>query len=312
MASFSGSNLGASTVNPTRGRRSSHLDSIASAPRAARASPDSEASLGRGPAGADAHVQPSSLTGAPRSASDGSSGQRLSRGRCELLAPTSSSARETTSLYESPCIRRPAASDSSTPGGCSVRAVSDERGARRFGCFAGFRLGVIVFMRTLAASGIPSRRADTTAHLSRRALARRIARRRTHAARSGAPSAGCGTRAHDEVGESAELDGSDGERPSPSPAAGTCHAAGTRRGGTVLGEEQGMTQNADDWADALTCSDCGAELWPDVDRAFASGPNIYLCFECAERRGGVYDSDEDRWTVAPDVSGIADERRPHP
>lgn len=72
-----------------------------------------------------------------------------------------------------------------------------------------------------------------------------------------------------------------------------------------------MTQNSDEWAEASTCDDCGAELWPDVDRAFASGPDTYLCFECAERRGGVYDADEDRWTVAPDVSGMADERRPH-
>lgn len=72
-----------------------------------------------------------------------------------------------------------------------------------------------------------------------------------------------------------------------------------------------MTQNVDEWTEASACIECGAELWPDVDRVFATGPDTYLCFECAERRGGVYDADEDRWTVAPDVSGIADERRPH-
>lgn len=73
-----------------------------------------------------------------------------------------------------------------------------------------------------------------------------------------------------------------------------------------------MTQDADEFAEPVVCFDCGAELWPDVDRAYASGPDTFLCFACAERRGGVYDADEDRWTAAPDVSGLPDERRPHP
>jgi hypothetical protein len=72
-----------------------------------------------------------------------------------------------------------------------------------------------------------------------------------------------------------------------------------------------MTQDAGDWEDATTCIECGAVMWPDVDRPFATGPDTYLCFECAERRGGVYEPDEDRWIVAPDVSGLPDERRPH-
>lgn len=63
---------------------------------------------------------------------------------------------------------------------------------------------------------------------------------------------------------------------------------------------------------AFTCIDCGATIWADGDRSFVSGPDTYLCFECAERRGGVYDEDEDRWTVSPDVSDLPDERRPHP
>jgi hypothetical protein len=67
-----------------------------------------------------------------------------------------------------------------------------------------------------------------------------------------------------------------------------------------------------DLDDSETCAGCGVELWPAVDRAFASGDSVYLCFECAEHRGGVYDEDEDRWTVAPDVSELGDERRPHP
>ncbi|MBX3189205.1 MAG: hypothetical protein KF819_19435 [Labilithrix sp.] len=73
-----------------------------------------------------------------------------------------------------------------------------------------------------------------------------------------------------------------------------------------------MNRDVDEWIEPTACFDCGAELWPDIDRAFASGPDVVLCFACAERRGGVYDADEDRWLVAPDMSGIADERRPHP
>ena len=71
------------------------------------------------------------------------------------------------------------------------------------------------------------------------------------------------------------------------------------------------TQEANDWEEVSRCAACGDEIWPDVERAFAYAPDAYLCFACAELRGGVYDSDEDRWTSAPDVSDLADERRPH-
>jgi hypothetical protein len=69
--------------------------------------------------------------------------------------------------------------------------------------------------------------------------------------------------------------------------------------------------NQDEWADPTTCIDCGAPIWPEADRAFASAPGVYLCFACAERRGGVYDAAQDRWVTAPDVSGLYDERRLH-
>lgn len=72
-----------------------------------------------------------------------------------------------------------------------------------------------------------------------------------------------------------------------------------------------MAEDTQDSNEASACVDCGEELWPDVGRAFACGPDTYLCFECAERRGGVYEADEDRWTVPPDVSELPDERRPH-
>jgi hypothetical protein len=49
-----------------------------------------------------------------------------------------------------------------------------------------------------------------------------------------------------------------------------------------------------------------------VECAYAVGPETYLCFACAERRGGAYDSDEDRWVTPPNETGIPDERRAHP
>jgi hypothetical protein len=70
--------------------------------------------------------------------------------------------------------------------------------------------------------------------------------------------------------------------------------------------------NHDEWLEPTICCDCGASIWPETERAFACSPESYLCFACAERRGGVFDAAEERWTTAPDVEDIADERRPHP
>lgn len=69
--------------------------------------------------------------------------------------------------------------------------------------------------------------------------------------------------------------------------------------------------NESEWTQATTCVACGADVSPEVDRAFACSSDTYLCFACAEGRGGVYDAEQDRWIVAPDTSGLQDERRPH-
>lgn len=60
--------------------------------------------------------------------------------------------------------------------------------------------------------------------------------------------------------------------------------------------------------DIVECIDCGASISPGVDRAYAVTTDAWLCFECAERRGGVYDSDEDRWVTAPNVADLPQER----
>jgi recombinational DNA repair protein (RecF pathway) len=53
-----------------------------------------------------------------------------------------------------------------------------------------------------------------------------------------------------------------------------------------------------------SCADCGAEVTPGRERAYAFGPGSFLCFECALRRGGSYDETHDRWTVEADTAGL--------
>ena len=59
----------------------------------------------------------------------------------------------------------------------------------------------------------------------------------------------------------------------------------------------------------VACALCGATIAPASDRGYSFGENAVLCFQCAERRGGRYDSDEDRWTSEPSVGDLVD---PHP
>ncbi len=61
----------------------------------------------------------------------------------------------------------------------------------------------------------------------------------------------------------------------------------------------------------VECFDCGATIAPALDRAFAISDDAFLCFDCALKRGGVFDADEDRWTKPPRVGDLPDERRPH-
>ena len=58
------------------------------------------------------------------------------------------------------------------------------------------------------------------------------------------------------------------------------------------------------------CAGCRAAIAPGVTPSFALGDDLLLCLECAIRRGGQYDARLDRWTVAPDLSGLPLERRP--
>lgn len=67
-----------------------------------------------------------------------------------------------------------------------------------------------------------------------------------------------------------------------------------------------------DWEGRAPCASCGEVISPATDGGFAYGTQGVLCWECAIRRGGSYDADQDRWTTPPDVSDLPDERRPVP
>jgi hypothetical protein len=58
------------------------------------------------------------------------------------------------------------------------------------------------------------------------------------------------------------------------------------------------------------CASCGTHITTSGDRPFPFGDEQTLCFSCAVARGGVHDEDVDRWTQAPDLSGLAIERDP--
>lgn len=53
-----------------------------------------------------------------------------------------------------------------------------------------------------------------------------------------------------------------------------------------------------------TCADCGATMRAEAQEGFTFGTRGVLCLECAARRGGSYDAQQDRWTVAPDLEGL--------
>jgi len=65
--------------------------------------------------------------------------------------------------------------------------------------------------------------------------------------------------------------------------------------------------------EATFCTDCGRDIGVDASQYFESGEDgVSLCWECALKRGGVFDAKQDRWIQPPDVSDLPDERRPHP
>jgi hypothetical protein len=68
----------------------------------------------------------------------------------------------------------------------------------------------------------------------------------------------------------------------------------------------------EEWDEQVACAECGALISRAAERGFAFGESGVLCFACAERRGGRYDADEDRWTRAPSLAGLSAAEEPEP
>lgn len=58
------------------------------------------------------------------------------------------------------------------------------------------------------------------------------------------------------------------------------------------------------------CASCGAEIDPDIDRAYRLGEEV-VCFECSIARGGRYSAELEQWTTTPDTGDLGGELRPH-
>ena len=54
----------------------------------------------------------------------------------------------------------------------------------------------------------------------------------------------------------------------------------------------------------VRCVACAVDFVTGADPSYAFGASA-LCWDCAIRRGGVYDADADSWTEAPSVSDLA-------
>lgn len=70
--------------------------------------------------------------------------------------------------------------------------------------------------------------------------------------------------------------------------------------------------HAEEWSELGECVVCGEAVSLTTDRAYLLDDRDCLCYGCAVQRGGIYDEEEDRWTVAPNAGDLPDERRAHP
>ncbi|HXI56649.1 MAG TPA: hypothetical protein VNO55_11360 [Polyangia bacterium] len=52
------------------------------------------------------------------------------------------------------------------------------------------------------------------------------------------------------------------------------------------------------------CLECGAVISTLGDRGFAVGAEDIICMECALRRGGSYDENQDRWVTPPRIDDL--------
>lgn len=55
-----------------------------------------------------------------------------------------------------------------------------------------------------------------------------------------------------------------------------------------------------------TCADCGVGLNVGRERGYVAGERV-ICWACALERGGSFDSNKDRWTVAPRTDDLSED-----
>lgn len=57
------------------------------------------------------------------------------------------------------------------------------------------------------------------------------------------------------------------------------------------------------------CADCGARVLEGAEAGFGFGESSMLCASCAARRGGSYDSHQERWVRPPAVADLVEKPR---
>ena len=68
-----------------------------------------------------------------------------------------------------------------------------------------------------------------------------------------------------------------------------------------MGEEE---QRPWEEAEVIPCMSCGAGVRVGERGFMEPGAQEVLCWNCAIQRGGQYDADQERWTVAPDLGDV--------
>jgi hypothetical protein len=63
-----------------------------------------------------------------------------------------------------------------------------------------------------------------------------------------------------------------------------------------------MGENED--LDVWNCADCGEAVIVSQEIVYPFGYDGVLCLNCARRRGGSYDTADERWVVVPRVEDL--------
>lgn len=59
-----------------------------------------------------------------------------------------------------------------------------------------------------------------------------------------------------------------------------------------------------EWEEGTECAECGEPVERRADAGFPFGEELVLCFECATKRGGIFDTELDKWVAFPKLDGL--------